>query len=492
MPTPQLAEPRCGRSEPTLELYPDGDFDFSFADEALRWCDDLGLTLFDWQRAALRKGLAIDGGRWAVSEITLVVPRQNGKNEILIALELIATHLLRRRSVIHSAHEAVTSTKHFQRFEQLADPDHGLTEVAKLMPATKNRGFYAANGKEHITFRNGADVDFRTRSRKAGRGFSVPLVVMDEAFDLPPKAESSLRYTIRAKRNAQLWKTSSPAHETSVVLHSDRARALDPDPQDSRFFYAEWANDPDCDPADPETWYRSNPSVNLTAPGFELTESDFWSEYSSARRNVDQLHEFVREVCGVPDKPLGEGGGPIPLDRWNDLVDRTKLPEDVTVRLALDAPPDRTSATFAVAGRRADGLTYVEVRRHLPSADMGSLVVEAKRLSDGHGTPLVLPPSSPAKAWKAELLEAGVELDELTPAEYAEACGAMQVAVADGGLRHGGQPELASAVAGLAAKATGDVETWSRRNSSANIAPFVAATCALGRVPELVEQFFAY
>ena len=98
-------------------------------------------------------------------------------------------------------------------------------------------------------------------------------------------------------------------------------------------------------------------------------------------------------------------------------------------------------------------------------------------------------PNSPARAWRSDLLEAGVELDELTAAEYAEACGAIQSKVQEGVLRHRGQPQMDAAVGGLSTRASGDVETWSRRSSSANIAPFVAATCALLRVPDTEPAF---
>jgi hypothetical protein len=48
---------------------------------------------------------------------------------------------------------------------------------------------------------------------------------------------------------------------------------------------------------------------------------------------------------------------------------------------------------------------------------------------------------------------------------------------------------MMSAVAGLGVRRSGDVETWSRRSSSANIAPFVAATCALVRVSDATPAF---
>ena len=207
----------CGSRTPTLARVPAGKLDYSVADAVIEWVDRIGMTLFDWQRDVLRQSLALRGDKWAAYEVDLIVPRQNGKNEILIALELAAVAVLGKRHVVHSAHEAITAQRHFNRFQELAEQ---LPEVAKLLPATASQGFYTSNGKEHIRFRNGAVIDFRTRTKQAGRGFSSDLVVLDEAFNLPPKAVGSLMYTLRARRNPQIWKTSSAAHENSVVLHS--------------------------------------------------------------------------------------------------------------------------------------------------------------------------------------------------------------------------------------------------------------------------------
>jgi hypothetical protein len=194
--------------------------------------------------------------------------------------------------------------------------------------------------------------------------------------------------------------------------------------------------------------------------------------------------------------------GVISVAKWEDLADppdpkiehRGSLPRDDTVRLALDAPPDRRSATFGMAGIRDDGYLHVSIRHHCRPTQPGDAALKdrvidmALKLTKGHNTSLILPPSSPARAWKADLVAAGVSLDEMTPAEYAEACGRITNAVDDGALRHRGQPELNNAVAGLAVRSSGDVDAWSRRNSSANIAPFVAATCALVRVPDHVQS----
>jgi phage terminase large subunit-like protein len=480
-----LTESLCGSRTPTRLKQPAGELDYRLADDVLSWVDSIGMTLFAWQRDVLRRGLAVNGTKWAAYEVDLVVPRQNGKNELLVALELAAVAVLRKRLVVHSAHEASTAAKHFSRFQELAER---LPEVERLLPATKTQGFYTANGKEHIKFRNGATIDFRTRTRKAGRGFSADLVVLDEAFELPPKAVGSLMYTLRARKNPQVWKTSSAAHATSVVLHADRRRADADDSDDSRFLYMEWGNEPDCDPADPASWARSNPSMGHDAPGFALELQTFRNEYASARHDPELLAEFVREVCGVPELN-DDSVRPISVDAWLELTDADSLPTDASVRLALDAPPDRRSATFAIAGKRHDNLLHVGIRGHLRPTQPGDASLKdrvidmAVLLTQGHSTPLILPPSSPARAWKADLVAAGVELDEMTPAEYAEACGRITNAIDDGALRHRGQPDMNAAVGGLAVRTSGDVDAWSRRTSTSNIAPFVAATCALVRVP---------
>jgi hypothetical protein len=209
--------------------------------------------------------------------------------------------------------------------------------------------------------------------------------------------------------------------------------------------------------------------------------------------------KFARERLGVPDPELGADDlRSIPLEQWAALKDdETDPPDNDTVRLALDASPNG-GAVFSVAGVRDDGLLYVGIRENLRPTQKGDLplkdrVVErALYYTKGHHTPLILPPQpSDAKGWCADLEAAGVELDELTSSEFAEARSRMIDAVNDGTVRHRGHPDLNAAVAGLVDRPYGDGMKWSRRLSS-NIAPFVAATCALVRVPATTAEPMIY
>ena len=410
-----------------------------------------------------------NGERWAAREVGVIVCRQVGKGRILEARQMLGLYWLNERLGIHTAHEFKTCYEHFRRVVDLVEGNAELRKQVRIIRT--------GAGDQAIELNNGNRLRFMARSRSSGRGFSGDVVYLDEAFKLSEDTFGALLPTLSARPNPQIWLTSSAPHSDSEVLHRLRKRAMDDDP-DPRLLYCAWENDADTDPTDRDAWYRANPGL-----GIRIAEDDVASEQRSMAPE-----EFARERLGVPEPPISETmAGPIPLDRWTALTDGDSLPEDDTLRLALDVPPDRTTAVFSIAGKRDDNLLHGSVRLFVPPADMRKLVETAKALVEGHGTPLILPPNSPAKAWKAELVAAGVELDELSPAEYAEACGAIQAAVIEGRLRHRGQPEMNSAVAGLSSRASGDVETWSRRSSSSNISPFVALTCALVRVPEKVE-----
>jgi hypothetical protein len=486
------AELLCGSSTPTRSKYPVGDFDFALADDVLSWLDSIGMTLFDWQRSVLRHALAIDErGKWAAYEVDLIVPRQNGKNEILVALELASVHVLRKRLVVHSAHEAATAAKQMARIDELADQ---LPEVARLLPLTKTRGMHVANGKEHIRFRNGAVLDLKTRTRKAGRGFSADLVVLDEAFELSAQAVGSLMYTLRARRNPQMWKTSSAPHANSNILHADRERAEHPDVDDSRFLYMEWGNDADCDPNSPQSWARSNPSLGMVAPGFALELQTFRNEWAGAKGDPETAAEFIREVCGVPEMPAGAGSSPIPLDVWESLTDGNSMATDASIRLALDVGRDRKFSTFAVAGHRADALGHVAVRDRRPGTDW--VLARGAELAAGHKTPVIIVKGSPAASFIDEFERAGVAVDVMSPGEYAEACGRFIDATRGEApqLRHRGDTALRAALAAVAVKDVGDgAVAWGRKSSSTDITALTACTVAWGRVGDgAAPEFFVY
>lgn len=468
---------RSGSREPTHLTLPDGDLDYGVADLVLSWVDEVGIDLFDWQRDMLRYGLARQGKKWASYENSVVMPRQNGKNELLAVLELASVALLGKMLVIHSAHKFATAQKHYQHLEDMI---RRLPDLAKLMPDNFERGFIRATGKETIKFKNGARIEFKARSRGSARGFSADLIVLDEAFDLSPVAVGAMFYTLRARPDPQVWFASSAAHFDSTVLHTHRKRHDSGD--SARFFYAEWANEPHSDLSDPETWLLANPSLELmTAEGRPLIELEtVVNEWDSAKHDPELVREFAREVCGIPEGLEGDTGK-IRVAAWDALQDAASEIAGVPV-FALDVSPERSWSSIAAAGRRGDGLGHVEVfERRQGTGWVTDFVVD---VWEAQKQPFRIDPASPAGAMIPELRSRGVEIVEMSVRDVAQGCGAIFDAVTNETLRHRVDSVLRSAVIGAKDRPVGDAWLWSRVSSTVDISPLVAVTLAWAGVPE--------
>jgi hypothetical protein len=351
----------------------------------------------------------------------------------------------------------------------------------EMMPAKLNRGFITTNGNESIEFASGHRILFKSRTNASGRGPRPQRIVFDEALVLKHDQVGSMAPGISAQRNPQIIFASSAPKADSEVLHSLRARAVAPEPGD-RFFYAAWNNHADVDESDPESWYRVNPSLGYG----RMTEDSL-----NANRRLMSHDEFRREHLGIPEDPIGSGNVAIPADLWESLADEHSS-IDSHFAIALEVSPDRKFSSFAVAGRRDDGLFHIDIADR--RAGTGWVVARAAELCTKWKTPIRIDKTSPAGAMVSLLVEAGVDVVEVTTADHAKATGQFIDACHSLTLRHLGGTYLRSAVAGAVLRATGDAELWSRRSSKVDVSPLVAATLALGGVPDVAPDtpFFVY
>lgn len=448
---------------PNLLLLPAGATS-SDGQDACRLAESAGVVLDDWQAYCIDTMLARrPDGSWAASEWANIVSRQNGKGEVILVRQLAGLFLLDEDLILSSAHEFRTANEAFLRVVAVVEnTPHLKAEV---------RSIRYANGEQGIELKSGQRLKFVARTRGGGRGMSADCVILDEAYNLGDDQMAALLPTLSARPNPQVIYTSSAGMATSSQLHRLRRRALEA--VSGRLCYVEWSANPDDDVASVVAWRRANPAfgIRLTADAIE-TEMRTMSAAT-----------FARERLGIFD-PEDGGGGVISLDTWQRLRDlQSEIAGAVTI--ALDVSPERDWATFAAAGRRADGLDHVEVvdRR----AGTGWIVERAIELSRRWDCPIVLDPSSPAGGLVAHLAAAGVDVREVSHRDHAQACGALVDAVRNESLRHLGQPSLTAALSGAAKRQSGDVWLWSRSASHVDITPLVAATLALSMSGRLVS-----
>lgn len=254
-----------GSQAPRIEVIPKGD-------EHPRWSEvcqfvvALGLVLDPWQLRVLWASLLRRGSIWAAFSVGVCAPRQNGKNAILEARELIGPCILDEKLVIHSAHRADTSMEGFRRLDDLLDANEWLSKDVKHIRRQ--------NGHETITFRNGNRIRFRTRGgqRGGGRGFSGSPVMFDEAMFLSDESMGAIHPVMSAQPDPQAWYMGSAVDQMTmdegIVFTRLREEAQSED--SDRIAYFEWSLDL-ATPDDVEdevaedlaSWAVTNPALGI-------------------------------------------------------------------------------------------------------------------------------------------------------------------------------------------------------------------------------------
>ncbi|MGH8867085.1 MAG: terminase [Actinomycetes bacterium] len=427
----------------------------SAGQEAVQLAASAGLHLDPWQADVLDGALGErPDGKWAASEVGLIVPRQNGKGAVLEAKALHSLFLAGSRLILWSAHEFKTAREGFLRVRHLIDNTDDLRRrVARVR---------AAHGEEGIELLSGARLNFLARSRGSGRGFSGDDVLFDEAYALNDEQMSAMLPTLSARPNPQVWYTSSAPLPGSAVL---RRLCLRGRAGGKGLAYAEWCALRRAVTGDRRALAAANPGL-----GIRLT-------LESAERELGAMsdEDYRRERLGIWREDEVEAV--IDAVTWAGLVDQRQN-ATATPAFGVDVTPDYKWATIAAATRWEDRKGHVEVVDRRPGTRW---VVERLAELDArwHPCATLLDPRSPAGTLLPDLAEAGVKVEAVNGTELAQACGAFFDAAMSDELRHLDQPELNAALEVAATRPLGDAWAWTRRGSEGDISPLVAVTLAL-------------
>lgn len=472
---------RVGAQTPVYDTGPVGVS--SAGQECVELYRSTGGVLDPWQEYVLTQGLQERaGGTWSALEVAVILPRQNGKGEIICARQLGGLFLFGSKLSLYSAHEFKTSTEMFLRLKEMIDNTDDLRK--------RVRKITEAHGEEGIELLNGNRLRFVARSRGSGRGFSGDDIYLDEAMILSSKMIGAMLPTMSARPNPQLWYFSSAPHVDSEVLRAlvERGRAG----SGKRLRYMEWcARDPKVtldldDPAGLDALYEANPAM-----GIRLSR-----EFTETERAAMDDTEYMRERLGIVEDLTGESV--IDMTVWEELEDRASSRSGPIV-IAADITPERSAGSIAFCGQREDGLWHVEVQSHRRGT--GWMAEELMRLARrADVTTVVVDDKSPAatllpeiralaKGWQdKEMLDRKLVIT--TAQDMATACGFFYDMTrldekTTPVLRHIGQSTLTVAVAGADKRTIGTAGAWAwdRKSPAVDITPLVSVTLALwGRI----------
>jgi hypothetical protein len=427
-----------------------------------------GLTPDPWQADVVDDwlGRKVDGG-YASTLCGLVCGRQNGKNGIIEIRELFGMVVLGEK-FLHSAHEVKTSRKAFKRLKwffgnEVNDPDARFPELNALVVEIRN-----TNGQEAIVLANGASIEFVARSSGSGRGFTIDVLVLDEAQHLTEEQlEAQLSTISAAEKLPQMIVTGTAPNpekgESGEVFV--RIRKMHENENHPPLSWTDYGvpDGPLPDIDDEELLAATNPGLGyrLHRQVIEL-EHDLLSPEGYARERLGWWGDSEGNSTGL--------FGPIGLWETRKVTTPDPDPEAIGIAVSIDR------AWSSIAAATADGdkprIGAVDRRR-----GTGWLIAEAKRIQDERHIPVVLDGKGPAATLIEKLELAGVDFEVTSTEDYLDACADLFDRVTTNEVEHGDHAELNQAVKVATTRIVGDRFAWARKNG--DITMLEAATLAL-------------
>lgn len=416
----------------------------------------LGITFDGWQDGAGRLILAKRAnGRLAVmiGGVGMSLPRQVGKTYLIGALTFGLCLNNPGMLVIWSAHHARTHGETFLAMQAFA----GRSRVKPYV-----RQVFTGSGDEEIRFLNGSRILFGARERGFGRGIpGVDMIVSDEAQIMTDKALDAQLATMNTSAFGLAIYVGTPPRpdDPSEAFTRMRTEAWEGTLQDAAWI--EFGADPDADPGDRKQWAKANPSFPQRTPAESMLR---------LQRKL-KADSFLREGLGIWDE--NRGTGDLTVADWNALADPEAAPTG-SLTLAWDVAPGHASASIIAVGGSA--LELVE-------RGNGSVWLPGRLdgLVERHNvTAIAYDPDGPGASLLPKLSERVTAL--LVPVggkDAARAVAAIAPAAKERAFRHRGEPEFTAAVAGARRRSVGDGHKWSRKDSTVDISPLVAATVGL-------------
>jgi phage terminase large subunit-like protein len=429
---------------------------------------ELGINLMEWQRFVCIHGHKIRAdGRWAHSELGLIMARQQGKSTLMMLRILTGMFVWGEGLQLASAHRLTTSLETFRQIVGLIETHPKLEKEVKKIRWQ--------HGAEEIELFGNRRFVVKA-ANNAARGLSKPETIhLDELREYKDEdAWSSMRYSMMAAKNPQVWVYSSAGDQHSVILNKLRERALASATTNDPIGWFEWSAEPDAPillPSGEINWSafaQANPSLGITIHPDNL-KAVINDPPDIVRTEV--LAQWVDTINSAIDAQKWGlcQSDPIPLD-----------PEAPTW-LGLDLSPDRKFGAL-VATQKLSGERFNLVLLHTWSNDysINDLAVanDIAPYVRKYNVQTVAYSKRTAQAVASRLVPAGIPITDMDGAIYAESCDRWLGAINSHRLQHGGQDELTQQTLSAAKLPYGD-GSWIIGRRASRVAVCAAVASAL-------------
>lgn len=431
--------------------------------EIIDFCDSIGLKLLPWQAWIMTQATRVkEDGRYLHPLVFAMCARQNGKTTIMKARILAGLFLFDEKLQIGTAHRLTTSLETFRDLVSIIESNESLSSQVKKIRW--------AHGSEEIELKNGNRYMIKAGA-SAARGIAAPAVVhIDETRELKDETTwASMRYTMMASQNPQLWTYSNQGDQHSVILNQLRERGLAAAAgANDDIGYFEWSSGYEFIDDSEAFWNgiaQANPSLGHTI------------HKDNIRAILNDPVDVVKtEVMCVQVATISAA---IPAYEWGECLDESlELDYEKTVFFGLDCSPDRRHAAL-VAGQRLDDENFMIKLLHTwdnpVSLDDKSIANEIADYCQQMPVEAIAYSKRTSSAIAARLVPAGLPIVDIDGGEYGQACDELLGAITSKRLKHKGQPELTKQILSAAKLPFGDGGWTIGRKASGTV---VCATVA--------------
>jgi phage terminase large subunit-like protein len=431
-----MATKRKGNQKPRLDQFIDGDI--WLADKTIQLLEAYGVQLLPWQKAIIYRWMAViedDEGKWiwANPKAGLLVPRQNGKTEIIIA-RIIGGMVFMNEALIYTAHSDKTVDEVKRRVQNFFY--QAKEEIRDLLTSEFDK---EPKSLDYIELRTQGRCVFRTRTRTGGLGTTNDTLILDEAQEETDAQQEALLPTISAgkSQNQQIIRAGTPPSGGGKGTVFVRIRQNVVDGKDHETCWQEWSVELLTDPSDEDAWYETNPSL-----GYHLMLTAVRNEAKDMA--IDSFNKMrLGWIAGVETQRA------IPDAWWSVLkVEKVEVPEDATFVYAIKFAPDGSAVSLSIGVNMPGGVVHIELIERKPMSAGHTWIVSF--LTDGNRwrkcNKIIIDGAAGTQLLVEELHRTDKRITKkvLTPnvKEAGAAYAAFHDAVENGKLTHFNQPAL--------------------------------------------------
>jgi len=470
-----------GLQEPRLLTLPERAG--SLGEEALDLCFLAGVREDPWQELMIDAIFSVDSfGQWVCTEFGVLVARQNGKGNIILPFELAHLFLWPKpdgepKTIVHTAHEVKTSNEAFRKLKRVITASPIL--MGELLGG--ERGIKDNNNERGIELANGNRLLFLARSRNSGVGFSVDVLVVDEAQQTPMPAMDALLPTMSAMENTQVLLTGTVPDELNDAEYWEGVRDRGRTGRDPRTGWAEFSPKGSDKPKtavlidvrDESNWRTSNPGLGHRKGLDRKTIED-----EISRLDPDAVRRLRFSVWPNRPREVAPQLSELDMKAWKRSKDKTAgvVGDGAVIALALGR-----GGGFATIGKaiRVDS-NHIAVEHHKTERQTRWVVPEIKALKAELGDALLVVDPKNAASVLADLDAAKIKYLAMNLDEIAAAHSLFIEYVNEGLVPHRDQDEVTKSLTFATTRPLGRAGyTWEPSDPSKPVSHAQAVTWAL-------------